>query len=148
MASSASFSRKTPSEVRRIYAERRRGFYHTDDTLNEAALSLSQMEPSDKVFTLLRAAGQFGMLNQRELLQQILLWRSQEAVCLEKNVRERDLNGTKVWIFVVQPKVLKEEDPSSSICPLAIAFSFMVSGFTYVTKEKAIADLVVRALST
>ena len=95
--------------------------------------------------TLAHSIKRFGILNQQDMLTQLRLWKSQGVTSLAKNVRERDINGEKVYFFVVQPVNL--DDCGYAACPLSLAFGFMVRGYTYVAKEKSVCDLVLRYLA-
>ena len=133
----------TLKEAKEMMAKRRKGLYQTEDTYNEAWLSYTQMEPDDVCFTLKVATGTFAVLNRREFAQQLSWWRDMGIKCQDYNVKEVTFGDKKAWSFVVQPKNLKD----APICPLGICLGTMVSGFTYVAKDKATADLAVRALA-
>jgi len=133
----------TAKEVKRIMADRRKGLYICEDTFNEAWLAYKQMEKDDVAFTLHYASGTFRVMNFREFLTQLQMWKEIGVKCLECNVKEAKFGDKTAWMFVAQPKDLEE----APMCPLAMSLSTLVSGFTYIVKDKAIADLAVRALA-
>ena len=148
-AASATSSRRTAptaAQYRRIMAARAAGIYTMEDTRDEMSLSLSQMTDSDVGITLVKAHGKFAVFNLREFLAQLQLWKPMGIVCQAVNVREREIDGKTYWSIVIQPAVLKEGDLASSFCPLSLALGMMVSGFTYIVKTKALADIAVAAL--
>lgn len=140
----------TAKEMKAVLADRRKGLFETKHTYNEAWLSFVNMEPADVVFSLgMRGQaipeGKFGVLNLQELLLQIRMWQEIGVVCRPCNVKEVKFGTTSAWAFTVQPT----GDGALERCgfsPLSLAFGTMVSGYTYVAKNKGIADLVVRAL--
>jgi hypothetical protein len=133
----------SPARIAAMMREREAGIYHAEDTYNEAWLALNNMERDDVAITLLHAHKRFGVMNMRELLTQIQDWQKKECDCLPCNVRERTIGGKTVWSFVVQPKVLED---GTAMCPLSMCLGMLVSGFTYITPSKGVAELVVRAL--
>jgi hypothetical protein len=130
-------------ELRKILFERRGGLYRTEPTFNEAWLSHTQMEPTDVAFTLNHSHGVFTVMNLRELLTQIQMWRGLGCRSHDYNVKEVKFGDKTAWMFVVQPPDLTK----APTCPLAMCLNTLVSGYTYIAKDKGTADLVVRALS-
>jgi hypothetical protein len=140
---SAAPYKPTIKEIKRIMNNRLRGIYKPDDVFNEAWLSLNDMKTTDACFTLQHSTGRFFILSLRELLTQIKIWRSVGAVCLADNICEQKFGDKVAWSFVIQPA----DEDEGTICPLSLALNTMVSGFTYVAKDKSTADLVFRALN-
>jgi hypothetical protein len=121
------------------------GLYKPKETLAEAEYVSKQRQPSDVGFTLLYRLGVFNAYNLKELLSQVKVWRDSGCVLIASNVISIRINDKDAWLFIIQPPNLSAEN--SRPCPLAMAFSLLVSGFSYVVYEKHTADLVVRALT-
>lgn len=113
---------------------------------DEANLSVRQMMAAkdDICFTYIHRIGRFSVYNQKEFLPQMKEWKRLGVKALACNVKEREMAGHKVWLLVVQPEKL-EDGPV--MCPLGAACDLMVSGYTYVVKDKSLADMVVRYLA-
>ena len=71
------------------------------------------------------------------------LWKKMGATCLETNLQSFEYRGKTFWRFVINPADMKDVPYG---CPLALAFNTIVSGFTYITPSKVVADWVVRQL--
>jgi len=151
MSAAAAPYKLTAKEAKAVYAARRKGLYDCKDVYNEAWLSYLDMEADDVVFTMggkgqAIPQGVFSVLNLRELLQQIRMWQAMGAKCLPVNIKEVKFGATSAWAFTVQPA----GEAALGACgysPLSLAFGTMVSGYTYVAKDRGTAELVVRALS-
>ena len=141
-ASRSAPSLPTRKEAMAIHKNRLAGLYNSDETHNEAWLAFNQMTPDDVVITLLHAHGRFSIYNLHEFLPQIQEWKAKGIACLPCNVKEIKFGDEIAWAFVIQPKKLDD----APMCPLSLCLNTLVSGFTYITKDKKIADLVVRAL--
>jgi hypothetical protein len=142
MPSSSSIPSRT---IRTTIAKRRMGLYKTEETLAEAEYVSKQRQPGDVGFTLIHRAGVFSAYNLKEFLSQLKVWRDSGCVLIASNVIPIRINDKDAWLFTIQPPNLSADN--SRICPLAMAFSLLVSGFSYVVYEKHTADLVVRALT-
>jgi len=116
------------------------GLYKTEDTRNEAFLSVKQLHenPADKVVTLIRKAGIFNVYNNSEFLPQLRKWKELGVKLLKCNIYEKDFEGKTAWLFII---TLPGED-NNGFCPLSLSLGVMCSGIGYIAKEKATADLV------
>ena len=124
-------------KYRKIYEQRRGGFYHSSDTRDELKVALKDFfgAKDDMFMTLHMTTGIFNVYTQREFLDTLNLWKQTQVKLLDCNYREHDQDGYEFCSFVVQPKSdeLLEKCP---ICPLGIALGMMVSGYTFITKNK------------
>ena len=125
-------------------AKKRMGFYDSKETIEEVKHSLKTMSQTDEVLTLVAASGTFMVLDMKELLFQMKLWKSLGCEALECNIKEKEVDGKKVWMYVIQPPDLEK---APTFCPLAAGLGMLVSGYTYIARNKSTADLVVRYLS-
>ena len=137
------------TKAREVLKKRRMGLYTTEETLDEVKVCVKQLyEPgkeADEVFTLIRNQGVFNVYSKKEFLPQVKEWKKMGCRALADNVLEQEVEGHKVWMFVIQPPKAKLAD--MGLCPLALALGVMVSGFTYIARSKELADLVVRYLA-
>ena len=129
----------TVKEIKRIMKYRSMGIYEPKDVFNEAWISYNSMEDTDVCFTLQHITGRFRMLNLRELLIQIKLWKDMGVVCLSENINERKFGDKTAWSVVIQLPDLED----CKICPLSLAFETMVSGCTYVVRDKVLLTLFI-----
>jgi hypothetical protein len=127
-----------------VFANRKRGIYDTTDTLNELEFAVRDMEPSDKIITLVRRLHAFNVYTLKEFLPQVRAWKHQGCRLQDCNVREKEVGGKKVYLFVIQLPVDKME---ADICPLCVSLDFMVSGCGYITTDPDIITLIKRALA-
>ena len=136
-------SMPSKTQVKAIVKNRQQGLYKMEDTKNEAHLVLSQMAPTDQVFTLLRKHGVFSCYDKREWLLQVADWKKLNSQCLRCNIRriDDDVGMGEAWLMVIQP-----EGGMDGFCPLAAAMGVLVSGFTYIAKDKAPFELAWAAL--
>lgn len=142
---------KGNAPVADILRRRDKGIYRTDDTLKEAKLAVRQMFecPTDVAFTLHMRTGTFGVLNQKELDLQIKMWKQLGVKVMGENLKEHTIDGKKVWSFVAQPKsVYEDEAVLTHLCPLSMALGVMVSGVTYLAKDRETTLNVWRALGS
>ncbi len=130
-------------EVKKIISDRRSGLWVTTATRDECHLSLDQMESTDYAITANHRLGQFGVLNKQELAGQTKIWKATGCVSHRYNIKSYDYNGKTYWMFVIQPPDLKKD---GHFCPLALACGVMVSGYTYITPSKAVAEWVSKQL--
>ena len=137
----------TSLKHKKILQNRRKGLYNTDETRDELKVSIKQLfeEPADEYVTLLHSQGVFSVYTQKEFLPQLRVWKQAKCVLLDCNIQEREIAGHKITFFVVQPP---DDEQMSGVCPLAAAMGFLVSGFTYICKNKSSVDLVKRYLET
>jgi hypothetical protein len=131
------------TQVKTIVKRRQQGYYITEETKNEVRLALAQMAPTDQVITLIRKQGVFNQYDKREWLLQVADWRRLKAQCLRCNIRRiaDDVGVGEAWLMVIQP-----EGGMDGFCPLAAAMGVLVSGFTYIAKDKAPFELAWAAL--
>jgi len=137
----------TALKHKKILQNRRKGLYNTDETRDELQVAVKQLfeEPTDEYITLVQHLGVFNVFSQKEFLAQLKLWKQKKCVLLDCNIHEREIAGRKITFFVVQPP---DDKDMPSVCPLAMAMGFLVSGFTYICKNKSSVDLVKRYLET
>jgi hypothetical protein len=122
------------------------GLWNTKDTRDEATLCLKQLKasPTDKVFTLYRADCVFNVYDQREFLNALSVAKMMGATLLKGNIFEREFGEEgNATLFVLSPP-----KTDGSFCPLALACGVMVSGFSYITRDKSIADVAWRYLGS
>jgi hypothetical protein len=132
--------------LKTILRNRQMGLWTTDDTLYDVNLAFAQHcdgGDNEKAAFLHRGACAMMLLNNSELLSELKSWKKLGCVVDPKNTQEIELNGRKAWLWVLQPKKAKNNTP---ICPVAMALGIMVSGFSYISKDKATEELVVRYL--
>lgn len=133
----------TKQEVISIIRKRKEGTYHTAETYNEALVCVKQLSesPDDKVFGLLRKHGVFSVYNLKEFSKQVEDWKKMMVVIHQCNIAEIECGAYgKAWLFTVSP-------PNDvGLCPLALSFGRMVSGFSYISKDILLVELASRYL--
>jgi hypothetical protein len=130
-----------------IFADRREGHYNTHDTRDEALVSIRDMmkTPTDKVITLVHSIGRFNVYDTNEFLVQVKDWKKKRVVILKCNIFEVDCEELgKMWLFTVTPPGKK----CVNLCPLALAFNIMVSGYSYISADRDLIDLAWRYLGS
>ena len=132
------------NKIRKMITDRKNGMYQTQETFDEAELSFSQMTSTDVAITLLISDGVFNVLDKKELLYQMRIWKNLRCVSHYYNVKEIQICGKKAYMFVIQPQDLEK----TTMCPLAVAFNTLVNGYTYITPHKEIVELVCHYLMT
>jgi hypothetical protein len=133
------------AEAMAIVAKRRSGLYNTKETYDEALVSVEQLmdTPTDKVFTLVRSQGVMSVYNTKEFLALIKHWRGLKMEVLKCNIIPIKCGAYgDAWLMAVSPP----EDIDCSLCPLAIAFSIMVNGYSYISKDRTLFDVAWSAL--
>lgn len=136
-------------EVRAILAKRFSGLYDPKDVANEVLLCVKQLQEcnTDKVFTLIHNKGVFSVYNMKEFMPQVALWREQGCSLLRVNIKEHNCGKYgKATFFTIQPPNLQRSDCPFS--PISLAFGTLVSGYTYVTRDPQLAELVWRVLGS
>jgi hypothetical protein len=128
------------SEVKRRMA----GVINVDTLRDEAKIALSPEQYTDKdiCITYMHSMGVFCVYNVPEIKSSIDGWIKNKCKCIAHNVKPITVNDREFWMFVIQPPNLKD----TNMCPLALAFNTMVSGYTYITHSKAFADCIVKKL--
>ena len=130
------------SNFKRIINDRRNGVYITEDTRNETELALKHMTKNDLTIFIHHSSGLFGLMNLKELLIQMKLWKQLGVKCLPFNHKKIKVGKEDAWMWIIQPEDL-EEAPMS---PLSIAYGTLVSGFAYISKTKSVGEMVIRYL--
>lgn len=138
-------AKPTPAQIRRMMAGRAKGIYVNKETLAEAVLCMRSLRSDEVAYTLVKSAGVFSAYTLRHMMAEVARWRDMGAKCLPCNMNEREIGGRKAWSIVIQPKDMEKEDPG--YCPLSMALGTLVSGFTYICREKSLAELIIRALN-
>ena len=133
----------TKAQLKAVRAHRDMGLYDCKETMNELYYCLDNLQDDSYALTLQHRSGLFMDYPRERFAQQVKLWKQMGATCLEANLKSFDYRGKTFWRFVINPADLKDAPYG---CPLASAFGTMVSGFTYITPSKPVADWVVRQL--
>lgn len=120
--------------------------YHIDSIREELNACVEDLQDGEMLTTFVRRVNKFMSYDLKMFRQQLALWRRQRAVCLRSNIREVEIAGRKMWLFVIQPRVMREDDSSSAVCPLSLSLGSMVSGYGYITTKKEYAYTVCEAL--
>ena len=146
---SASYTPPKPTmkKINEIARDRAMGLYKTEDTYNEALVCVRQLteNKTDKVFTLMRAIGRFNVYDTNEFMNQVKDWKKKGVKILKCNIKDIQCGAYgEACLFTVTPP--GEDD--CAFCPLALAFNTMVSGYSYITKDKALAELAWRYLGS
>ena len=131
-------------QARKVITERRKGFYKTDDTTKDVEVSLRNMKKDDLTIFLHRNSGLMMVMNLKELLPQMKIWKELKCRVMDYNTREIEVGREKVWLWVLQPEVVDETTP---ICPMCLAYGVMVSGFGYISRDKGVPEMVQRYLT-
>jgi hypothetical protein len=135
------------NKCREILEKRRAGLYHTQDTYDEALVCVRQLKevPNDKVSTLIRRLGVFTVFDTKEFMEQLKEWKAKGVKIYKCNVRDIQCGAYgEAYLFTVT----SDDDKDCAMCPLALAFNTMVSGYSYITKDKALAQLAWRYLGS
>lgn len=141
--------RLSRAEAMAMHKRRLQGLYDTKETANEALVCVRNLleNKTDKVFTLMMAHGVFNVYNMKEFMEQLSLWRDQGCSLLRTNIKEHNCGKYgKATFFTIQPPNLQRSDCPFS--PLSLAFGTLVSGYTYVTLDPQLAELVWRVLGS
>jgi hypothetical protein len=146
MSTTTPHKRFTEKEMKKIWRDRRSGLWKTEDTLRDVNLSFAQHcagGDDEKAVFLHRGTCMMMMMNQREMLEELKSWKKQGCVVDPENTREVELNGQKATMWILQPAKVDEDTP---MCPVAMALGTLVSGFSYISKDKGVAELASRYL--
>jgi hypothetical protein len=130
----------------KVHKNRLNGMYCGQDTRDEASVSARQMKGDDVVFTIIHKTGTFSVYNKKEFLPQINDWRDKKCNLLACNIKPVTINNQEYWMFTIQPPNMTADN--SSLCPLAMAYGTLVNGFSYITKDKGLTELVHRVLGS
>jgi hypothetical protein len=78
-------------------------------------------------------------------MEQIKQWKHYGVKIYKCNIRDIECGAFgKAILFTVSAP----DDSDVGLCPLATAFGIMVTGFSYLTRDKAIAELAWRYLGS
>ena len=131
------------AEAMAILAKRRSGLYTTKETYDECLVSVKQLmdSPTDKVFTLMRSHGVMNVYDTKEFLSQIKHWQSLKVKVFKCNIIPIKCGAYgDAWLMTVSPP------GDSQWCPVAMAFQTMVSGYSYIAKDRTLFDVAWSAL--
>ena len=130
---------------RKVIQMRMQGIFTREDTLDDLKRSLVDFyaNKNDKFLSYVHNAYGFMVYNNKEFEENLQLWKKNKIVVLDCNFHERELDGKKFYFFVAQHKDIEK---SPSMCPVAMALGFMVSGYTYIIKDKETYDYVKKYL--
>jgi hypothetical protein len=104
----------------------------------------NQYDPaSDKALTYINRMKAFSAYDKSMFLQQVRQWKAQRCVVEEYNIKEVEVGDKRVFLFIVQDPANMESMP---ICPLALACGVMVSGYSYITHDRKLAEYVMKTL--
>ena len=135
----------TEQKFNQVIAERRAGLYDNKDTQEDCLMAYRSLDDKDRIFGLIRSAGQFAKYNEAEVEDLITFWRKRKVTIQEYNIIELELmDGTKFWCFVVQPP--EKDLKNCSLDPVGIAHGLMVTGYCYFAKNKSICDYIRNAV--
>jgi len=130
----------TREEVVTMTDNRKKGLYVNKETLDEAILSVKQLEetPTDKVITLIRKTGSFCVYGSHEWSFVCDDWKEAGVVIYKCNIHPIKCGyAGDAWLMTITPPKQKY----LSLCPLAMAFGIMVDGFSYISKDRDLFDL-------
>ncbi len=127
------------AERQAILAKRRSGLYTSKDTRDEALVCVRQLMEStngDRVSTLMRSHGVFNVFNTNEFLEQIKQWKDMGVKVFKCNIIPIKCGAYgDAWLMTVTPP------GDCPLCPLALAFNTMVSGYSYIAKDRGLFDV-------
>jgi hypothetical protein len=104
---------------------------------------VKSMGSSDIALTYWHAKEMIAVLDLGELLIQLKHWKQNNIEVRKSNVRQYDVGGKSVYLFVVQP-VNKELLAECNICPFSASLGLMVAGVGYVCTSRDVLNLVIR----
>lgn len=143
----AKIGKLSHEDLIRIVRERKQGFWSREDTERDFYRCIrcpTDDLQEDIVITMNRKACVYSVMTIKELKTQVGQWRELGCVSYPYNVNSFTFADTQWWTFVIQDPKWTEENAIH--CPLFTLTGIMVSGFTYITKDKQFADMVVAAL--
>ena len=132
-------------EMEAVRERRRAGMYINHETRDEALLAVRQLmeTPTDKVVTLIHTQCVFSVYNTAEFLAQVKLWKGMKVKILKCNIVPIKCGAFgDAWMMTVTP----DDATVAPMSPLAMAFNVLVSGFSYIAKDKGILDVAWSAL--
>ena len=116
-------------------------FMRSEDVQAHCKMILSTKNKKDIAFTYVKHVDMFSVFNAEEMRDCMKLWKShaQEGNLniFPKNNKEYEMDGKKLYTFVLSPK------KDVGFCPISLfLFDTMVSGHTYVYTKKENRDSV------
>jgi hypothetical protein len=118
-------------------------FFQTGPMKKLITKGVKSMESSDVALTYWHEKEMIAVLDQNELLIQLKYWKKNNMEVRKSNVRQYDVGGKSVYLFVVQP-VDEELLAECNICPFSASLGLMVAGVGYVCTSRATLDLIIR----
>jgi hypothetical protein len=138
---SKNFKRVTTPRIRKIVASRQQGLWVAEDTRDDLFHILTEdVENTDVAITMNRGACAFSKLDMSELISEIKHWKSLGMVSDKENINEFEFAGKTYYTWVIQDP--KWNDDDAPMCPLICVTGIMVSGFTYFTARRKVAEWV------
>ena len=128
------------AKAMKVHQDRLRGVWQTCDTREELSVAVKQFVKAkdDAFLTMIHNQGVFSVYTMKEFQDQLKEWKKLGVSVLDCNFKECEIDGHKLYFFTAQPKDLE----TCNICPLAFALNTMVSGYTYIIKNKETYDYV------
>ena len=117
--------------------------FHSKPMKKNILLGIKTKGCSDIALTYHHQQETITVLNHSELLTQLKVWKQEKNEVRKSNVRQYDLEGTSVYLFVVQPSDEKKLD-RMGICPFSMSLGLMVTGVGYICFTRDTLDLVIR----
>lgn len=136
--------RWTNDKIDEVQRQRAMGLYTTEDTRDESIKAFMNMKKNDTCITLLHSRGVYNVYDMHEFMEQMLLWKTQGVSVHDYNVMELTINSKRAYLLIAQPKSIYEDkpEPGVNVCPLAMCYGMLVSGFAYIFKKKCDVELV------
>ena len=134
----------TATEVQRVMKKRIQGIFNSKETRDEALVCVRQLgeNPDDKVITLNMTIKSFAVLNMPEWLYQIKRWQALGVAIYKTNIVAIKCGAYgDAWMMTITP-------PGDYVpaCPLALSFNVMVSGYSYIAKDKGVLEIAWSAM--
>ena len=136
------------AQIKEIYDNRKLGIYCIEDTADEVLTVVDQLRSNrhDVVSTLIKRAAVFNTYNVYEFMRQVDAWRSANVVLRPCNIFESQCGAYgKAIFFTIQPAHM-DDDNDPGICTVAMAFGRLVHGYTYITIDPRIPQMVMKML--
>jgi hypothetical protein len=124
-----------------IIQDRINGLYTVDDTRNEARYCANHLLPGEVAITIIRHLGRFNSFSRDQFAAQVRMWKKLNITLLHCNIHSIDLPKIK------DPVLITVQNDEEGLCPLAMSFGVMVSGYSYIT-SRPIAEWTWRQLGS
>ena len=116
-------------------------FMKNEDVTKHCKMILSKKNKKDIAFAYIKHVNMFSVFNTEEMRDNMKLWKSHakegKLNVFPANIREYEMDGKKLYTFVLSPK------HDVGFCPISLfLFDTMVSGHTYVYTKKENRDSV------